>query len=80
MMLKIKSIIPGQKAPTSIKLEPLFIKKTDREKFESIESKTKAQIMEKIQGFNLDELDFIAPDVLEVISLGKFPMILSFNV
>ena len=39
---------------------------TDRQKFESIESKTKSEILDKIQGFNLDELDFIAPDVLEV--------------
>ena len=49
-----------------MKLEPLFLQKSDRERFEAIESKTKAEILEKIQGFNLDDLDCLAPDVLEV--------------
>ena len=66
LWIKYKSCIAGEKAPTSVKLEPLFLKKSDREKFESIESKTKAEILEKVQGFNLDELDFLAPDVLQV--------------
>ena len=56
----------GLKAPTSVKLEPLFFLKTDRSRFESIDSKTKSEILLKIRGFNLDDLDVIAPDVLEV--------------
>lgn len=49
-----------------MKLEPLFFFKTDRDKFDSIESKTKAEIMAKIQEFNLEDLEDIVPDVLEV--------------
>ena len=56
----------GLKAPTSVKLEPLFFLKTNRSRFESIDSKTKSEILLKIRGFNLDDLDVIAPDVLEV--------------
>ena len=56
----------GVMPPTSIKLEPLFFTKVQREKFESIESKTKAEILEKIQLFNLDDLGSLVPDVLEV--------------
>ena len=50
---------------------------TDRQKFESIESKTKSEILDKIQLFNLDELDFIAPDVLRLNDVN-FEFILDF--
>ena len=65
--------ISGEKPPTSIKLEPVFFTKSDRERFEAIESKTKAEILEKIQLFRLDELEFLVPDVLEVMNPTRFP-------
>ena len=49
-----------------MKLEPLFFLKSERAKFESIESKTKSEILAKIQEFDLEEIDVVAPDVLEV--------------
>ena len=62
----IKKSSSGSKAPTSVKLEPLFFLKTDRDKFDAIESKTNSEILAKIQEFNLEDLEVSVPEVLEV--------------
>ena len=56
--------ISGKVAPSSVKLDPLFITKKDRIDSENISSKTKEEIMLKMKEMDLDAIEiFVAEDI-----------------
>ena len=56
----------GKVAPSSVKLVPLFLTKKDRLDSENISLKTKAEIMEKMKGMDLEALEVFVSAEIEV--------------
>ena len=62
----------GKTAPSSVKLDPLFLTKKERLESENISSKTKAEIMIKLKGMDLELLEVFEAECIEVKKVCKF--------
>ena len=61
-----RTFFSGKVAPSSVKLDPLFLTKENRSEFQNINSKTKAEIMQRIKDMDLEAIEIFEGAEIQV--------------